>query len=195
MTSENKCVWIPKTLHYAKFWAQNATKISAENIPESLSNLFLRDNCRLSQRLLNNAKSWFFSPDCLFARTHTHTHTNLNQRTPWFVGKQQGKKTLMNDTPPNKGGFGRPYSLVCFQFLSGVAALFFPSKNGETRLKALWRAHFRNNPRNLVNSLRNIPSVHKSLHNKEAFSKWIKSYVMYYSNALHNFIFWIKSIM
>ena len=46
----------PKTLHYAKFWAQNATKTSARNIPESLSNLFLRDNCRLSQRLLNNAK-------------------------------------------------------------------------------------------------------------------------------------------
>ena len=28
---------------------------SAGNIPESLSNLFLRNNCRLSQRLLNNA--------------------------------------------------------------------------------------------------------------------------------------------
>ena len=47
----------PKTLHYAKFWAQNATKTSAGNIPESLSNLFLRDICRLLQRLLNNAKS------------------------------------------------------------------------------------------------------------------------------------------
>ena len=47
----------PKTLHYAKFWAQNATKTSAGNIPESLSNLFLPDNCRLLQRLLNNAKS------------------------------------------------------------------------------------------------------------------------------------------
>ena len=46
----------PKTVHNAKFWAQNATKTSAGNIPESLSNLFLRDNCRLSQRLLNNAK-------------------------------------------------------------------------------------------------------------------------------------------
>ena len=46
----------PKTLHYAKFWAQNATKTSAGNIPESLSNLFLRDTCRLLQRLLNNAK-------------------------------------------------------------------------------------------------------------------------------------------
>ena len=34
----------PKTLHYAKLWAQNATKTSAGNIPESLSNLFLRDN-------------------------------------------------------------------------------------------------------------------------------------------------------
>ena len=45
----------PKTLHYAKFRAQNATKTSAGNIPESLSNLFLRDNCRLLQRLLNNA--------------------------------------------------------------------------------------------------------------------------------------------
>ena len=45
----------PKTSHYAKFWAQNATKTSAGNIPESLSNLFLRDHCRLSQRLLNNA--------------------------------------------------------------------------------------------------------------------------------------------
>ena len=45
----------PKTLHYAKIWAQNATKTSAGNIPESLSNLFLRDNCRLLQRLLNNA--------------------------------------------------------------------------------------------------------------------------------------------
>ena len=44
-----------KTLHYAKFWAQNATKTSAGNIPESLWNLFLRDDCRLSQRLLNNA--------------------------------------------------------------------------------------------------------------------------------------------
>ena len=44
-----------QTLHYAKFWAQNATKTSAGNIPESLSNLFLRDNCRLLQRLLNNA--------------------------------------------------------------------------------------------------------------------------------------------
>ena len=38
-----------KTLYYAKFWAQNATKTSAGNIPESLSNLFLRDNCRLLQ--------------------------------------------------------------------------------------------------------------------------------------------------
>ena len=28
-----------KTLHYAKFWAQNATKTSAGNIPESLSKL------------------------------------------------------------------------------------------------------------------------------------------------------------
>ena len=45
----------PKTLHYAKFWAQNAAKTSAGNIPESLSNLFLRDNCCLLQRLLNNA--------------------------------------------------------------------------------------------------------------------------------------------
>ena len=45
----------PKTLHYAKLWAQNATKTSAGNIPESLSNLFLRDNCRSLQRLLNNA--------------------------------------------------------------------------------------------------------------------------------------------
>ena len=45
----------PKSLHYAKFWAQNATKTSAGNIPESLSNLFLRDNCRLLQRRLNNA--------------------------------------------------------------------------------------------------------------------------------------------
>ena len=49
----------PQTLHYAKFWAQNATKTSAGNIPKSLSNLFLRDNCRLLQRLLNNAKSQF----------------------------------------------------------------------------------------------------------------------------------------
>ena len=49
----------PKTLHYAKFWAQNATKTSAGNTPESLSNLFLRDNCRLSQRLLNNANKCF----------------------------------------------------------------------------------------------------------------------------------------
>ena len=56
MTSENRCVWAPKTLHYAKFWAQNATKTSAGNIPESLSNLFLHDNCHLLQRLLNNAK-------------------------------------------------------------------------------------------------------------------------------------------
>ena len=48
----------PKTLHYAKFWAQNATKTSVGNIPERLSNLFLRDNCRLLQRLLNNANSW-----------------------------------------------------------------------------------------------------------------------------------------
>ena len=48
----------PKTLHYAKFWAQNATKTSVGNIPESLSNLFLRDNCRLLQRLFNiNAKA------------------------------------------------------------------------------------------------------------------------------------------
>ena len=47
----------PQTLHYAKFWAQNATKTSAGNIPESLSNLFLRDNCHLLQRLLNNANS------------------------------------------------------------------------------------------------------------------------------------------
>ena len=46
----------PKTLHYAKFWAQIATKTSAGNIPESLSNLFLCDVCRLLQRLLNNAK-------------------------------------------------------------------------------------------------------------------------------------------
>ena len=51
----------PKTLHYAKFWAQNATKTSAGNIPESLSNLFLRENCRLSQRLLNNANCYVFS--------------------------------------------------------------------------------------------------------------------------------------
>ena len=42
----------------AKFWAQNATKTSAGNIPESLSNLFSRDRCRLSQRLLNNAKTF-----------------------------------------------------------------------------------------------------------------------------------------
>ena len=28
----------PKTLHYAKVWAQSATKTSAGNIPESLSN-------------------------------------------------------------------------------------------------------------------------------------------------------------
>ena len=46
----------PRTLHYAKFWAPNVTKTSAGNIPECLSNLFLRDNCRLLQRLLNNAK-------------------------------------------------------------------------------------------------------------------------------------------
>ena len=64
-----------KTLHYAKFWAQNATKTGAGNIPESLSNLFLRDNCRLLQRLLNNANSspltlqpllFFFRFPCFF---------------------------------------------------------------------------------------------------------------------------------
>ena len=57
MTSRKQVCLAPQTLHYAKFWAQNATETSAGNIPESLSNLFLRDNCRLSQRLLNNAKS------------------------------------------------------------------------------------------------------------------------------------------
>ena len=66
----------PKTLHYAKFWAQNATKTSAGNIPESLSNLFLRDNCRLLQRLLNNAK-WSVSlppPDC---SDDSHTYDDI----------------------------------------------------------------------------------------------------------------------
>ena len=52
-------VFGPQNLaYYAKFWAQNATKTSAGHIPESLSNLFLRDNCRLLQRLLNNAKEF-----------------------------------------------------------------------------------------------------------------------------------------
>ena len=64
----------PKTLRIMRIFAQNATKTSVGNILESLSNLFLRDNCRLLQRLLNNAKpcaavlfdndfwvAWFFS--------------------------------------------------------------------------------------------------------------------------------------
>ena len=47
----------PKTSHFARFWAQNARKTIARNIPESVANLFLCIICRLSQRLLNNASA------------------------------------------------------------------------------------------------------------------------------------------
>ena len=82
VTSENKCVWAPKTLHYAKFWAQNATKTSAGNIPESLSNLLLRDNCRLSQRLLNNAKQFAdLGGFCEFSLVFEEKHSEFT-KTP-----------------------------------------------------------------------------------------------------------------
>ena len=83
----------PKTLHYAKLWAQNATKTSAGNIPESLSNLFLRDNCRLSQRLLNNAKK----------RTQRLTLTFWVRRLPGGVGVFPAKGWWSKSScPPSK---------------------------------------------------------------------------------------------
>ena len=42
----------PKTSQYARFWAQNARKIIARYVPESVANLFLRKISRLSHRLL-----------------------------------------------------------------------------------------------------------------------------------------------
>ena len=45
----------PQNLALCEVLGSNATKTSAGNILESLSNLFLRENCRLLQRLLNNA--------------------------------------------------------------------------------------------------------------------------------------------
>ena len=69
-------VFGPQTLHYAKFWAQNVTKTSAGNVPESLSNLSLRDNCRLSQRLLNNANICMHNS----RKKHKHTYTIHTQK-------------------------------------------------------------------------------------------------------------------
>ena len=75
----------PKTLHYAKFWAQNATKTSAGNIPESLSNLFLRDNRRLLLRLLRTllsrlvaARPPWCAPSVSLSSTTLKTLTSLN---------------------------------------------------------------------------------------------------------------------
>ena len=68
VTSENKCVWGPKPCIMRSFGLKTSTKTSAGNIPESLSNLSVRDNCRLLQRLLNNAK--LLLAVLLFSRTY-----------------------------------------------------------------------------------------------------------------------------
>ena len=50
-TLANKWKRSPKTSHYARFWAHNTTKTVARHVLESVTNLFLRIICRLSQRL------------------------------------------------------------------------------------------------------------------------------------------------
>ena len=56
----------PQNLAPCEVLGSKCDKTSAGNIPESLSNLFLCDNCRLLQRLLNNANPCFLCVPLLF---------------------------------------------------------------------------------------------------------------------------------
>ena len=128
----------PKTLHYAKFWAQNATKTSAGNSPESLSNLFLRDNCRLLQRLLNDANMIRLSPPLRIPNplvqchaeggaTKAKTQANASKRRQTQRRKRKGENASKREQtwtnankrlrPPSLRFFytplGNPLTLVC----------------------------------------------------------------------------------
>ena len=114
MTSENKCVWAPKPCIMRSFGLKMQQKQVWEIFRKVCQTCFLRDNCRLSQRLLNNANAdllRYFSALSSFVPQKSEPHPKFSKSTAILSERAKGAaKASCGETVVQKGVFGESVS-------------------------------------------------------------------------------------